>query len=173
MIPISQLENNTGQITGLPKNPRFIKDERYKKLLKSLQDLPEMMDLRPLLVYKVGKKWVVIGGNMRLRALSELKYTEVPCVEISAKIGAEKLKEIAIKDNVAFGTDDWDLIANEWNVDQLSDWGLEGVKGKEISFTPKLPETKWFLNIELPNEKETEKWFKELTKKGLNCKIVN
>lgn len=124
-IQLSKLENNTGQVKGLPKNPRLIKDDRYRKLVKSIQDLPEMLELRELLVYPFGKKYVIIGGNMRFKALSELKFTEAPCKVIDANISLEKLKEIAIKDNVGFGADDWGLLADEWNVGKLADWGME------------------------------------------------
>ena len=77
-IPIGKLESNSGQIKGLPKNPRFIRDERFKALKKSIQDFPEMMEYRELIVYPVGGKYVVIGGNMRLRACKELGFKDVP-----------------------------------------------------------------------------------------------
>lgn len=124
-IPIGKIELNNGQIEGLPKNPRFIRDERYKSLVKSIQDAPEMLELRELLVYPHGGKYVVIGGNMRLRACRELKHKEIPCKVLDENTSAEKLREYAMKDNIAFGDTDWDIIANEWDVDELSDWGVE------------------------------------------------
>jgi hypothetical protein len=78
-IPISKLQCNTGQIDGLPKNPRFIKDYRFEALKKSIQDAPEMLNLRELLVFPFNDKYVVIGGNMRLKACKELGHTEIPC----------------------------------------------------------------------------------------------
>ena len=78
-IGISQVCPNEGQIEGLPANPRLIKDERFRKLVKSIRDLPEMTEARDLLVYPHGGKYIVIGGNMRLRAYRELGWKEVPC----------------------------------------------------------------------------------------------
>jgi len=125
MIKTSSLEVNKGQIEGLPKNPRFIRDERYKALVKSIEDAPEMLNLRELIVVEHGKKYVVIGGNMRLRACKELGYAEVPCKVLPADTPTAKLREYAIKDNNGFGEDDWDVLANEWNAEELQDWGME------------------------------------------------
>lgn len=124
-IPVNLLECNTGQLKGLPKNPRLIKDERFKKLVKSIKNLPEMAELRPLLVYFMGKKYVIVGGNMRFAAMRELKWPEVPCVIIPEGTPVEKLKEIAIKDNNSFGEDNWELLNKEWNEAELVEWGVE------------------------------------------------
>ena len=124
-IKISKLEVNKGQVEGLPKNPRFIRDERYKALVKSIEDAPEMLRLRELLVVEHGKHFVVIGGNMRLRACLELGYKEVPCKVLPADTPVAKLREYAIKDNNGFGQDDWDILANEWDAQELEDWGVE------------------------------------------------
>lgn len=102
-IELSNLQLNEGQIDGLPKNPRFIRDGKYQKLLQSIRDDPEMLDLRELLVYQMGRNFVVVGGNMRLRALSELGYTEAPCKVIPPETAPEKLRAIAIKDNLGYG----------------------------------------------------------------------
>ena len=125
MLPISLLEVNKGQIDGLPKNPRFIRDERFAALVKSIKDAPEMLHLRELLVVKHGKKYVTIGGNMRLRACQELGYEEVPCKVLAEDTPTAKLREYAIKDNNGFGQDDWDILANEWDAGELQDWGME------------------------------------------------
>ena len=124
-LKISEIEVNKGQVPGLPKNPRFIKDERFKALVKSIQDAPEMLNLRELLVYPHNGKYVVIGGNMRLRACKELGYKEVPCKILDASTDVAKLREYTIKDNNAFGSTDWDLIANEWECSELEEWGME------------------------------------------------
>ena len=105
-ISISKLEVNKGQVEGLPKNPRFIRDERYKALVKSIEDAPEMLKLRELLVVEHGSKFVVIGGNMRLRACKDLGHKTVPCKVLPADTPVEKLREYAIKDNNGFGEDD-------------------------------------------------------------------
>lgn len=126
MIPVSKLELNSGQLEGLPKNPRFIKDERYQALLKSISDSPEFLDAKTLKVYPMDNgKYVVIGGNMRLRACKELGFKELPCFVFPKETPVEKLKEFAIKDNLQFGQNDWDILGNEFEVEELLDWGLE------------------------------------------------
>ena len=125
LIQISKLEVNKGQIEGLPQNPRFIRDTRFEQLKKSIEDAPEMLNLRELIVMPHGKKYVVIGGNMRLRACTDLGYKELPCKVLPADTPPEKLREYAIKDNNGFGQDDWDLLVNEWDDVELGSWGVE------------------------------------------------
>ena len=123
-IDISLLELNEGQLPGLPKNPRWIKDERYAALKKSIEDAPEMLEARTLLVYPLDNgHYIVIGGNMRLRACRELGLKELPCYVFKKDTPVKKLQEYTIKDNVEFGNVDWELIANEWDTGDLADWG--------------------------------------------------
>ena len=124
-IPLSKLVANTGQIEGLPKNPRSIRDEKFAKLVQSLKDDPEMLDLRELLVYPLEKKFVVIGGNMRLLAMRDLGFKEAPCKVLDKDTPAQKLRAYAIKDNVGYGDHDWDALANEWDAAELEDWGMD------------------------------------------------
>jgi hypothetical protein len=124
-IALAKLETNKGQIEGLPKNPRIIKDAKYEKLKKSIEDNPEMLGMREVLVYPHGSKFVIIGGNMRFQACKDLGFTEVPCKVLDKDTTAEQLRAITIKDNVGFGEHDWDLLANEWDSVELEDWGLE------------------------------------------------
>lgn len=125
-IPLSQLEPNRGQVEGLPKNPRILRDERFKALKKSIEDDPEMLELRELLVYPTeGGQYVVIGGNMRLRVLQDLKAETAPCKVIPAETPVEKLKAYATKDNVGFGDWDWEALGANWDAEQLTGWGLE------------------------------------------------
>lgn len=125
MIAIKDLSTNDGQIEELPKNPRQIRDHRYEKLKKSIEDAPEMLQLRELLVYPHGGKFVIIGGNMRYRACKELGYKELPCKVLDAETPVEKLRQYAIKDNENFGEYDWDVVANEWDTAEMEDWGVE------------------------------------------------
>lgn len=125
LLPLAKLEVNKGQIEGVPKNPRFIRDNKYKKLVESISNTPEMMKARPLIVHQQGDKYVVLAGNMRLRAMRELKWKECPCAITAEGTEAKKLREYAIKDNVAFGEDDMDLLANEWDVSELNEWGMD------------------------------------------------
>ena len=124
-IKISKIRPNTGQIDGLPQNPRLLKDDRFHKLVKSIQDDPEMLDLRELIVVPKDGIYVVIAGNMRLRAMQELKMKEAPCKVLPVDTAIEKLRAYTIKDNVPFGEHDWSALANEWDAGELSDWGLD------------------------------------------------
>ena len=108
-----------------PKNPRVIKDDKFKKLVKSIQEFPDMLNKRPLIVFTdVDNKYVVLGGNMRLKALNELKFKEIPVI-VADEWTEEQKHEFLIKDNVGFGEWDWDSLANEWDVEKLDDWGLD------------------------------------------------
>jgi hypothetical protein len=124
-LPISKLKANTGQIPGLPKNPRVIRDERFQKLLQSIKDDPEMLSLRELIVYPYEGNYVVIAGNMRLRAIQELGYKECPVKVLFEDTPVEKLKAYTIKDNVPYGDNDWSVLSEEWDTEQLSEWGLD------------------------------------------------
>ena len=125
MLPLSKIESNKGQIEGLPKNPRLIRDGKFEILKKSIQDDPEMTALRELLVVEHNGKYVIIGGNMRFRAMQDLGIKEAPCKVIPADTDVEKLKAYIIKDNAGFGEWDWDDLANEWCDAPLSDWGVD------------------------------------------------
>lgn len=116
---------NTGQITGLPKNPRYIKDDKFEKLKQSIINDPEFLEVRELVVIPYAGDYVIIGGNMRFRACVELQIKEVPCKILPENTPVEKLKAFLMKDNIGYGSTDWDLIANEWDEDQLLDWGFD------------------------------------------------
>lgn len=124
-IKLSKLLLNSGQLPGVPKNPRFIKDDRYAKLLQSIKDDPEMLELRELIAVEHDGKYVVIAGNMRLRALRELGFAETPVKVLPADTDAKKLRAYATKDNVPFGAWDWEVAANEWDAEELEEWGVE------------------------------------------------
>ncbi len=125
-IPISLLDFNKGQLKGLPKNPRFFRDYRYEAMKKSIAESPEMLQLRELIVYPYPEgRYVVVCGNLRLRACKELGYKELPCKVLDVATDVKKLREYATKDNVNFGENDLDVMANEWDKDELQDWGVE------------------------------------------------
>jgi hypothetical protein len=113
-VPISQVIPN-------PTNPRIIKDDKFKKLVKSIEEFPQMLELRPIVV---DSNMVVLGGNMRLKACLAAGLKEVPIIVADQLTDAQK-GEFIIKDNVGFGEWDWDLLANEWEPDALINWGLE------------------------------------------------
>ncbi len=102
-----------------PDNPRLIKNDKFKKLVKSIKDFPEMLEKRPLIV---NKNLVCLGGNMRLKAAREAGVKEI-WIDV-ADWSEEKQREFIIKDNSGFGEWDWDILANEWDQDKLNDWGL-------------------------------------------------
>ena len=112
------------QIKSNPNNPRIIKDEKFKKLCESIKALPKMMELRPIVV---DDNFIVQGGNMRLKALNELGYKDIPdtWVKQAKDFNEDELKEFIIKDNVGFGEWDWSDLANNWNVEDLEEWGLD------------------------------------------------
>lgn len=124
-VKVADLHLNSGQVEGLPKNPRFIKDEMFAKLVQSLRDAPEMLEARPIVCYDNNGELVVIMGNMRLRALREIGEKETTVKVLPAGTAVEKLREYTIKDNIAYGANDWDILANEWDTEELEAWGME------------------------------------------------
>lgn len=119
------LDYNKGQLKGLPKNPRFFRDYRFAAMKKSIIDAPEMLELRELIVVPLDDRYVVVCGNLRLRACKELGYKELPCKVLPADTDAKDLRKYAAKDNINFGENDMDVIANEWDQEELSGWGYE------------------------------------------------
>ena len=109
-----------GKIKANPNNPRTIKDDKFFKLVQSLKDLPEMAKVRPVVV---NQDMVVLGGNMRLKAMKEAGWKEAP-VEI-VDWDEDKQRQFIIKDNVGFGEWDWEMLANQWDAEKLDDWGLD------------------------------------------------
>lgn len=124
LLKLKDIKSNNGQIKGLPKNPRFIRDDKFKKLVRSIEDNPEMLSLRELLVYPYNGQYIIIGGNMRYRAMKELKYTECPCKILPEDTTIEQLKAYTIKDNSGFGEWDFDMLANDWDLELLSDCAI-------------------------------------------------
>ena len=109
------------QIKPNPNNPRLIKDNKFKQLVKSIQDFPQMLELRPIVI---DENNMVLGGNMRLKACIEAGLTDVPVIH-AKDLTEEQKKEFIIKDNVQFGSHDWSELANNWDVDLIQEWGLD------------------------------------------------
>lgn len=124
-LSVNELELNFGQIDGLPSNPRTIDEDKFQKLKRSLIDDPEMLELREIIVYPHGGKYVIVGGNMRYRASVELGFKELPCKVLPVETPVEKLKAYVMKDNISYGVFDWDMLANEWDETELEEWGLD------------------------------------------------
>lgn len=131
-----------------PNNPRLIKDDKFKKLVKSIQEFPEMLKLRPIVV---NDEMVVLGGNMRLKACKEAGLKEIPILKAS-NFSEKQQREFIVKDNVGFGEWDWDLIANEWDEEEVEDWGLDIPIEKETEKLSILQfEDVYYKPKELPN----------------------
>jgi hypothetical protein len=129
-IKLSEIKPN-------PNNPRVIKDDKFHKLVKSIQDFPKMLELRPMVVNEDN---ILLGGNMRLKALQHLKYTEIPVtwVRKAEDLTEDEQRQFIVKDNVGFGEWDWELLANEWNSEELSEWGLEVPNfGSDVDYSEK------------------------------------
>jgi len=104
-----------------PNNPRVIKDDKFSKLVNSIKDFPKMLEIRPIVV---NDDMIVLGGNMRLKACKEAGLKEVPIIKAS-DLTEDEQKQFIIKDNVSGGEWDWEMLANEWDSEQLEDWGLD------------------------------------------------
>jgi len=113
-VKISEIKPN-------PNNPRIIKDDKFKKLVNSINEFPEMLEIRPIVV---NSEMIVLGGNMRLKACKEAGLKEVPII-IADNLTEEQQKEFIIKDNVSGGEWDWEVLANEWDAEKLEEWGLD------------------------------------------------
>jgi DNA modification methylase len=140
-VKISEVKTN-------PKNPRFIKDDKFKKLVKSIQEFPQMLELRPIVV---DENNIVLGGNMRLKACKEAGLKEVFIVKADNLTELQK-DEFIVKDNVGFGEWDWDMLANEWDIEKLDEWGLDLPVDLSVQEVLEAEED----NYEIPNEIETD-----------------
>jgi site-specific DNA-methyltransferase (adenine-specific) len=111
----------TKDIIPNENNPRILKDDKFKKLVQSIKDFPEMLEIRPIVV---NNEMMILGGNMRLKAIKEIGIKEVPIIK-AENLTEEQQREFLIKDNVGFGEWDWDALANDWNPEELNEWGLD------------------------------------------------
>ena len=136
------------KVKGNPSNPRIIKNDKFKKLVKSIQEFPEMLKLRPIVV---DEDMVVLGGNMRLKASKAAGLKDV-WIEVAEGLTEEKKKEFIVKDNVGFGEWEWDLLANEWDSVQLAEWGLDVWENED----DKQPEAGLIEDDKIPEVKESK-----------------
>ena len=114
MVKISEVKNN-------PNNPRVIKNDKFEKLVRSIKEFPKMLEIRPIVV---NDDMIVLGGNMRLKACKEAGLKEVPIIKAS-DLTEEEQKQFIIKDNVSGGEWDWEMLQNDWNLEELDEWGLD------------------------------------------------
>ncbi len=163
---------NISQVKTNPNNPRLIKDDKFKKLVSSIKEFPEMLEIRPIVVDNDN---VVLGGNMRLRACKEAGLKEVHIIKAD-QLTEKQQREFIIKDNVGFGEWDWDDLANEWDIDELEDWGLdlpvllnEDPEIKDISDTI---DNLYRIEIICKDEEHQENTYNKLIEQGHECRIL-
>jgi ParB-like chromosome segregation protein Spo0J len=169
LVKISEVKPN-------PKNPRILKDDKFKKLVKSIQEFPDMLNKRPLIVFTdTDGKYIVLGGNQRLRALKELKHETVPII-VADEWTEEQKNEFLIKDNVGFGEWDWDSLANEWDAEKLDDWGLDipifkddETELKDLSSTI---DNLYRIEIVCKDEEHQENTYNKLIEQGYECRLL-
>jgi len=158
-----------------PNNPRLIKDDKFKKLCQSIKDFPEMLELRQIVV---NKDMIILGGNMRYKAAKEIGLKEIPVI-VADNLTPEQEREFLIKDNTSGGEWDWEVLANEWNSEELEAWGLdvpsfgtdEVLEKEQKDLSDELKET-FEVIITCGNESEQEATFEDLTKKGFICRVL-
>lgn len=157
-----------------PNNPRLIKDDKFKKLVQSIKDFPKMLELRPIVV---NDDMVVLGGNMRLKACKEVGLKEVPIIKAS-ELTEDQQREFIVKDNVGFGEWDWDMIANEWDIEQLTEWGLDLPKDMEVRLggddddLSNNLEINFRIEVVLSDEKSQELLYNELIARNYECRLL-
>ena len=168
IVKISAIKANS-------KNPRVIKDEKFKKLVQSIREFPDMLNKRPLICFTdVDGKYVVLGGNMRLKAAIEVGLKELPIL-LADDWTQEQRDEFLIKDNVGFGEWDWDQLANEWDADLLDKWGLDIPNFENDNIQKDLSddiEIMFRLEVILIDENSQEKLYNELIGRGYECRLL-
>jgi ParB-like chromosome segregation protein Spo0J len=162
------------KIKGNPHNPRIIKNDKFKKLVKSIQEFPQMLEKRPIVV---DENMMVLGGNMRLKASKDAGLKEV-WIDIAEGWTKEQKDEFVVKDNVNFGEWEWDMLANEWDSVQLAEWGLDVWQNEDDKFETDVKDIsdnigeEFRVEIELKSENEQQELYNKLTKKGYTCRLL-
>ena len=177
-LPVSEIELNTGQIDGLPANPRQWTRDDIDRIANSLRETPELFEMRPCIVFPHEGKYILLAGNLRFTGARQNGDKDVPCCVVKADTSVEKLKEIVIKDNGSFGNWDFDSLANEWDDLPLTDWGVPAwnTENLDVSDTPKdisdqiVNEFK--VEVTCVNEAEQEQLYNKLIGEGYECRIL-
>jgi ParB-like chromosome segregation protein Spo0J len=165
------LKLKINEVKTNPKNPRLIKDDKFKKLVKSINDFPQMLELRPIVV---DENNIVLGGNMRLKACKEAGLKEVYIVKAENLTELQK-DEFIVKDNVGFGEWDWDMLANEWESELLDEWGLDIPVFKEAEEKEDLSSTidnLYRIEIVCNDEEHQENSYNKLIEQGYECRLL-
>jgi len=162
-----QIVQNEGQLKGLPKNPRFIRTKAFEDLKKSITDCPEMTEVREVVLFPFNENYIVIAGNQRFRAMEELGFKDIACKILPKSTPMKTVREIAIKDNVHSGKDDWEIIGAEWDKDEIEEWNKETPFEEKESKTEKTTIRVTIIEV---NEDEREKIKKVLEDQGYTVK---
>lgn len=180
-IKLSNLHPNTGQIEGVPTNPRKAEKGQIDKLKKSIEETPEMLELRELVAYDNGGELVIVGGNMRYKALKELGHETALVKVLPADTPKEVINAFIIKDNAQFGDWDLDLLSMEWDTSVLSDWGVDLNWGDDENSVSQPKEKEdlsneiditYKLEITCVSEREQEQLYNEFIEKGYECRLL-
>jgi ParB-like chromosome segregation protein Spo0J len=161
----------TKDIIPNENNPRILKDDKFKKLVQSIKDFPEMLEIRPIVV---NNEMMILGGNMRWKAIQEIGIKEIPIIK-AENLTEEQEREFLIKDNVGFGEWDWDALANDWNPEELDLWGLEVPKiidSVEPDDLSDKIESSFRIEIICKDEQSQEQAYIKLIEEGYECRIL-
>jgi ParB-like chromosome segregation protein Spo0J len=161
------------EVKANPNNPRIIKDDKFQKLVKSIKEFPEMLNIRPIVV---NADMVVLGGNMRLKACKEAGLKELPIIKAD-DLTEEQQKQFIIKDNVGYGEWDWETLANQWDVDNLNEWGLDlpdykHEEEKELSDLSEKLKSEFKIEIICKDETEQEQTYNKLIEQNYECRLL-
>ena len=162
------------QVRANPNNPRVIRDEKFAKLKQSIIDFPEMLEKRPLVCYTEGEYYIVLGGNMRLKALSDIGAKEIPII-LADEWTEEQRAQFLIKDNVGFGEWDWNTLANEWDAEKLEAWGLDLPiidNNAEMDDLSDKIKSDFRIEIICADEEQQEKTYNKLLEEGYECRLL-
>jgi ParB-like chromosome segregation protein Spo0J len=156
-----------------PENPRIIKDHKFKQLVESIKSFPQMLELRPIVI---DENNVVLGGNMRLKACIEAGLTDVPVVQAKDLTDLQK-KEFIVKDNVGYGEWDWDDLANNWDEQLLTEWGLDipnfdVIEEQELKDLSNKLKSEFKIEIICKSEEEQEKTYNKLIEENYECRLL-
>jgi ParB-like chromosome segregation protein Spo0J len=159
-----------------PNNPRVLRDDKFQKLKQSITEFPKMLSLRPMVI---DENNVVLGGNMRLRALQELGFNDIDeaWVKRSSDLTEDEKKRFIIADNVAFGEWDWDTLANDWEVVDLEAWGLDipqfdAVEEQEMEDLSDKIKSMFKIEVICKDEQEQEKTYNKLIEQNYECRLL-
>jgi ParB-like chromosome segregation protein Spo0J len=170
---MNSVKTKISEIKLNPNNPRLIKDDKFTKLVQSIKDFPEMLDIRPIVV---NADMVILGGNMRFKACKEAGLKEVPII-VADNLTLEQQREFLIKDNTSGGEWDFEMLANEWDVEQLDAWGLDipnfdTDSEKEQKDLSSIIDNLYRIEIVCKDEEHQENTYNKLIEQGHECRLL-